>query len=391
MPVVLTDDLRNVDRFRITLGDDVVAASSIQELQTYVDAHPAEDVVIIGPHAPMTTAVDFAVRYRLVRPSLGVVLLRSRLDLGTLSEAMRAGIREVVPTDDVEAQVAAIKRSVALSRQIRGVGEESESEPRGTVIMTFGAKGGYGKTIVSVNLAAAIHAMHLGRVCLVDFDLAFGDVAIALHVEPDVTIGQAAQMQGDLDQRAVASLLTRYQPDFDVLLAPVSPVEAEFITSDLAADIIDNLRQMYSFVIIDAPAAFHEITLRCLDLADQYVLMTSLDVPALKSLKVALDTLDTLGYPRSKWRIVLNRANAQVGLTMDDVEGILGIPVTVAIPSSGDVPASLNAGETMIESRPNHPVTLALKQLASLVTYTGVAPSVEPERGGLFRFLGRRP
>lgn len=390
MPVVLTDDAQNIDRYRITLGEDVVAVSSVQQLQTYVDANPDEDVVIIGAHVPMTTAVDFSGRYRLIRPSLGVILVRGRMELGILSEAMRAGIREVVPGDDVEALVAAVRRSVALSRQIRGVDENQGDDSRGTVIMSFGAKGGYGKTMVSVNVAAALHEMKLGRVVLVDFDLDFGDIAIALHVEPKVTLGQAAQMQGDLDQRAVASLLSQYQPDFDVLLAPLTPVEAEFITADLADNIIENLRSMYRYVVIDAPPAFHEVTLRCLDRADEFILMTSLDVPALKSLKVALDTLDTLGYPRSKWRIVLNRANAQVGLTMEDVESILGVPVTVAIPSSGDVPASLNAGVTMIESRPHHPVTIALKQLASLVTYSGVAADAEPEPTGLRRFFGRR-
>ncbi|MDO8308743.1 MAG: AAA family ATPase [Actinomycetota bacterium] len=366
MTVILGEDERDVDRFRVVLGEDAAAVTSVQDLQTHVDTNPGEDLVIIGPHASMPSATDFAARYRLQRPSLGVVLLRQRVEVSILSEAIRAGIREVVAADDVEGLVSASRRSLSLSREIRGVADEDADGQRGEVILVFGPKGGCGKTMVATNLAQALSETGLGRVCLIDLKLDFGDVAISLHVTPTVTISQAVSMQGELDQRAVASIITAYQPDFDVVLAPVSPAEAEFIGAELAADIVGNLARMYRFVVIDGPSSFSDITLRCLDIADQYVLMTTMDVPALKSLKVALETMDTLGYPRAKWRVVLNRADAKVGLTMADVEEMLGIPVTVSIPSSGDVPASMNAGVTIISTKPGHPVSSAIRRLAAL-------------------------
>jgi pilus assembly protein CpaE len=108
--------------------------------------------------------------------------------------------------------------------------------------------------------------------------------------------------------------------------------------------------------------------LRCFELADIYELVTTLDVPSLKNLKVAIDTLDALGYPRSKWNVVLNRSNARVGLGIKDVEDLLGVEVKAEVPSSGAVPAALNAGKTMWETQPDHPVSLAIANLARTVT-----------------------
>ncbi len=390
MTVILSEDERSVDRFRVALGQEAAAVATIQDLQTYVDTHPDEDLVIIGEHTSMPAATDFAARYRLSRPSLGVVLLRPRVEVGVMSDAIRSGMREVVAVDDVERLVAACRRSLALSRQIRGHESAGGDVERGTVVLVFGPKGGCGKTMVATNLAVALRDLELGRVCLVDLDLEFGDVAISLRVDPAVTISQAVQMSGELDQRAVASVVTRYQSNLDVLLAPVSPAEAEFVTADLVGDILANLARMYRFIVIDGTPSFGEVTLRCMDVADEYVLMTSMDVPALKSLKVALETMDTLGYPRSKWRIVLNRADSSVGLTLQDVEEMLGLPISVAIPSSGDVPGSVNAGVTLMESKPQHAVSKAIRRLAQLEAYGTDPDSQRRGRRGFLGLFGRR-
>ena len=135
------------------------------------------------------------------------------------------------------------------------------------------------------------------RVCLLDFDLETGDVAIALQMDPTRTISDALGMQGGLDERAMASLVVPYKANMDALLAPTKPSDAEFVSAALAGEIIQVAASMYDYVIIDAPPAFTDVVLKCFDLADVYVLLTTLDMPALKNLKVTLDTLDNLGLP----------------------------------------------------------------------------------------------
>lgn len=389
MAVVLTDHQSDVERFRVTLSREVTVVTTAQDLHTWIDAHPDEDLVIIGPSTSMPVACDIAERYRIERPTLGVLLLRTRVEMGIMAQALRAGVREVVPTDDLEALVSASKRSLELSQLLRGTGRPDQEGSRGRVIVVFGAKGGGGKTTIATNLAAAIAGFGVGSVCLVDYDLEFGDVAMTIRVEPVVTISRAIHMQGELDNRAVAALVTSTDLGFDVVLAPTTPADAELITPDLAEDVIRNLAQMYAFVVIDAAPSFHEMTLRCLEHGDALVLVSTLDVSSLKNIKVALETLDALGMPRSKWRIVLNRAGGNIGLSNEDVEDMLGVPISVSIPSSRDVPVALNNGQLIVLAQPDHPVSRALRRLAELECGRDPGDSRRLHRPWLRRLLGR--
>ncbi len=365
MPVVLGDTDRDADRFRFTLADDVAVVETAQKLDTYLENHPDEDLVVIGPDVTMAVAAEVAETYRLRRPHLGVVLMRRRMEVSTMGEALRAGVREVVIADDVEALVGACKRSMAVSEQLRHVESGDSGSRRGKIILVFSSKGGCGKTTVATNLASALTSGGDGSsVCLVDFDLETGDVAIALQLDPTRTISDALGMQGGLDERALASLVVPYKANMDCLLAPTKPSDAEFVSSALAGEILQVAAEMYDYVIVDAPPAFTDVVLKCFDMADTYILLTTLDLPALKNLKVTLDTLDNLGFPRTKWQIVLNRGGSRVGLTSADIERTVGVPISVEIPSSVEVPLRLNEGITVVEANPRHDVARAFGELA---------------------------
>jgi pilus assembly protein CpaE len=313
----------------------------------------------------MAVAAEVAETYRLRRPHLGVVLMRRRMEVSTMGEALRAGVREVVIADDVEALVGACKRSMAVSEQLRHVESGDSGSRRGKIILVFSSKGGCGKTTVATNLASALTSGGDGSsVCLVDFDLETGDVAIALQLDPTRTISDALGMQGGLDERALASLVVPYKANMDCLLAPTKPSDAEFVSSALAGEILQVAAEMYDYVIVDAPPAFTDVVLKCFDMADTYILLTTLDLPALKNLKVTLDTLDNLGFPRTKWQIVLNRGGSRVGLTSADIERTVGVPISVEIPSSVEVPLRLNEGITVVEANPRHDVARAFGELA---------------------------
>ena len=121
MPVVLGDTERDAERFRFTIADDVAVVENQTKLEAYLDTNPDEDLVVVGPDISMAIATEVAETYRLRRPHLGVILMRRRMEVSTMSEALRAGIREVVLADDVEALVSACRRSMAVSEQLRTV------------------------------------------------------------------------------------------------------------------------------------------------------------------------------------------------------------------------------------------------------------------------------
>lgn len=374
MPVVLGKTDRDADRFRFTLADDVAVVETAKKLDDYLENHPDEDLIVVGPDVTMAVATEVAETYRLRRPFLGVVLMRRRMEISTMTEALRAGVREVVVADDVEALVGACKRSMAVSEQLRNVESGDGGARRGKIILVFSSKGGCGKTTISTNLAAALSSEpDGGSVCLLDYDLETGDVAIALQMDPTRTISDALGMQGGLDERALGALVVPYKANMDALLAPTRPSDAEFVSASLAGEIIHVAASMYDYVVIDAPPAFNDVVLKCFDLADVYVLLTTLDMPALKNLKVTLDTLDNLGFPRSKWQVVLNRGGSRVGLTASDIERTVGVPISVEIPSSVEVPLRLNEGVTVVEANPKHAVGRAFEELAAKLRRAGAA------------------
>src|SRR5206468_2942367 len=99
----------------------------------------------------------------------------------------------------------------------------------GRVVTVFAGKGGCGKSTMSTNLAVALAAGGARRVCLVDLDLSFGDVAIMMQLHPERSLVDAVPMAGRLDETAIRSLLTSYGPGIDALLAPASPADGELV------------------------------------------------------------------------------------------------------------------------------------------------------------------
>lgn len=382
MTVALCASTSSSERFRVTLGVELPVVASTRELFDYLERDTLENLVVVGPEIPTPMAIELAGHFRLTRPSLGVILVRNRLEVAVLTAAMQAGVREVVAADDAAELLAATRRSEQIST-VFAAGQAPEVIRRGKMVLVFSAKGGCGKTTVSTNLAEALAADPAKTVCLVDFDLQFGDVAVALQIDPTKTISDAIRMQNSLDVQGIRSLVTQHKPNLHVLLAPLDPSDVEFITPDLAQNILSGLKDSYDYVVVDAPPAFTEVILRAFDLADEYLLLTTLDTPSLKNLKVTLGTLQALGMPRNKWKVVVNRSTAKAGVTILDVENATGFSVAAAIPASDAVPIATNRGKTVVEANPKHKVSGAIRKIAT--EFTGVAAPTKPSRFGFGR------
>jgi pilus assembly protein CpaE len=228
----------------------------------------------------------------------------------------------------------------------------------------FSAKGGCGKTTLATNMAAALADRGRREVCLVDLDLAFGDVAIALQLFPAHTIADAVPLGDNVDFGAVQALLTPHSPGLTTLVAPVEPGTGEGIPAVLVSRVLEVLRDHFDYVIVDTPPAFDDHVLSAFDLSDVVALIATLDIPALKNLKLTLETMDLLNYPRDRWRIVLNRADSKVGLAIGEVEKSLRATISAQLPSSRDVPAAINRGVPIVLDDPRHPVSVAIKTFA---------------------------
>jgi pilus assembly protein CpaE len=376
------------------VGPDARTADDPAQLPDLVAADRTAQLVLLGPGVPLADALDFARQMRVARPSLGVVLLRDHVDVLVMGEALRAGVREIAPSGDADGVRAAISRSLEVSRQMGALSAFPGGgvDPAGKLVTVFAGKGGCGKSTLATNLAVALAAGGANRVLLIDLDLSFGDVAIMLQLVPERSMVDAVAMAGRLDETGLRSLLTSYAPGVDALLAPAGPADGERVNRELVAEIIKVARKSFDFIVVDTPPFFSDQVLAALDVSDHYVLIATPDIPSLKNLRLTLDMFDLLEYPKDERIVVLNRSDSRVGLTPSDIERVVRAPIQGHVPSTRDVPVSINRGVPLVTEDPNHPVSKSIRDLAMNRLGAGAAQLVTPAEPVAKRrpFLSRR-
>jgi pilus assembly protein CpaE len=376
MTVVVEADAELADQITLILEGDVSRLSELGDLEAFLAEHPHENVIVLGASVPMSQATRLADSVRTTRPATSVVLVRKRMESAMLAAAMRAGVRDVVAVRDLAPLADAVRRAESLAEAMREsmVGTGEEAAVVGTLVTVFSTKGGVGKSTVATNLAAAFTTQGR-RVCVVDLDVQGGDVAIMLQLFPTRSLADIESLRGAIDEDGVLSLLTQHHSGLQVLAAPLHLEARDSVSPDQVATVLEVLKTRFEVVVVDTSPAFDDLALSAFDHSDFLVLVGTLDIPALKNLKMAAGTLDLLSMPRHKWRLVLNRADAKVGLTPAEFEKTLGLPISCAIPTSRDVLASVNRGETLVQGSPRHPVSLAIVELARSLVPDGSAPA----------------
>lgn len=274
---------------------------------------------------------------------------------------------------------------VDVSTTLRSMGIEVRADDGdGThraakLIVVVSPKGGSGKTAVSSNLATALAQEHPGRVVAVDLDLQFGDLSLALSVNPEHTLAQLART-AHLDATTIKLHLTAASNGLFVLAGATDPVDAEHIGHEHVSTLLPLLAQNFDYVVVDTPAGLDERTLAALECATDVLLVSSLDVTSIRSLRTARDAFDQMGITAQR-QLVLNRADSKVGLAPTDAEDVMGMDIACSIPSSRSVPISLNVGEPVVISEPKSAVAKQFRELAGL--YAPI--DTPPAKKGWFR------
>jgi pilus assembly protein CpaE len=377
VPIIVEQSIDNAELFLSVSGSGTRVVTSLEDLRRALGETPDEHAVILGPGVDLEAASSLADNLRVTRPAVSVILIRRRVDTSVLAEALRSGMREVVEERDLTGLGEAIKRAHQVYRAVTGPVIRSD-EPLGRLFTVFSPKGGVGKTTIAVNLAVTLASRPDARVCVVDLDLGFGDIAITLQLFPARTIADAVTLESDMDFSVLKPLLTPHRRGFSTLVAPVQPDAKDSIPASLVSRILSILKANFDYVVVDTSPAFDEHVLQAFDETDELLLVTTLDVPTLKNVKIACETLDLLNFPKARRHLVLNRGDDKVGLTPEKVETTLDMKILQAIPTSSEVANATNAGEPITASHPRHAVSQAFSRIADAVTGTQQGASKDP-------------
>ncbi|MFZ0547632.1 MAG: response regulator [Candidatus Promineifilaceae bacterium] len=335
------------------------------------------DVVLMDINMPGVDGIGASQTIAKVVPETQIIIMSVQSEADYLRRAMLAGARDfLMKPFSGDELVAAIRRvyetrpvtpvvtAVAARESARRSGQSTAPAQEGKVIAVFSPKGGIGCTTIAVNLAVSMADSNYNTV-LVDGSLQFGDVAVMLNLKSSTTIVDLVERMSELDNDLVGSVVAAHGSGLKILLAPPRPEMAELVTEEHIKKLLQTLRQMYDFVIIDTSSSLNDVNLAMLDIADRIVLVTQQNLPSLKNASRFYNLSEGLDYETNKIMLVVNHGSNRLSVSIKDIVDSLKRPVVGVIPEDESAYTAADQGKPLVGGPwQRRPSAAAINQLS---------------------------
>lgn len=352
-------------------ADDEVEASAGPVEQLY-SAQQLPDVLIFD--RPGQEGADLAAIERLsgLYPQLAFIALCPQQTPEFLLQAMRAGVREVLPSP---ASAPALQAS--LDRIAEKLERRSSGEGNGKVLAFISCKGGSGATFIATNLGYALAAGGHKRVLLIDMNLHFGDASLFVSEhKPLATLSDVAHQIHRLDPSFLSSSTLSILPNYNVLAAPEDPAHASEVLPEHIDAIIKLARRQYDFIVLDVGRNLDAVSVRTLDHADMIFPILQTTLPYIRDGKRLLGMFRSLEYDKDKVHLIVNRHDKGGEIRLQDLEAAYGTAIYRTVPNHyASAAASVNQGVPILKLDQASPITRSLREFAA-----ALSGHVEPVR-----------
>lgn len=374
--------LRKVQDINI-IGEFQDAINSYGEI---VDLHP--NLIIVDISQRTQLALDVIVKLSKNLRNAKIIVLSYDMDSELVIKSLRAGAREfllkpLIENDFIES-VEKIKDLI-----LGNINDTTKCK----VITTFSNKGGIGKTSIATNLAFELASLTNERVALVDLNFQMGDVTTFLDLNPAFDTSYVVNNLERIDETFLLSTLEKYKnTSLYVLADPPDLEQAEIITSENITTLINVLRSVFSYVVIDTTSSFDGKTITALDNSDLILLVAILNLPSVRNCQRCFDLFKRLGYQKDKIKLIINRYMENDEIKIEDVEDVLGHSVYYKIPNNYfTIINAINKGMPASDINHQSNIAKAFRELAALLsdnyTYSNTKQTKREESGflGLFK------
>ncbi len=360
------------------LMTSVTHISTASDIKKVLKDHPIS-VMLLGPSWGKSKALGQVTEVFDAFPNVATILIADSLSTELLREAMRAGVKDVLPrTVEAKELKEALIRADQISRSMEKLmsnesiarkAKQNDITKNSKTVIMLGVKGGTGKSFIATNLAVCLAREKNYKVALLDLDLLYGDISLMLHLVPKRTFYDVLEDIERLDTDMMKGFLTRHESGVAVLASPLEPSLGQRVTPENIRHVIRALQGMMDYVIIDTPASVDDRILAALQESDEAFVVTSMDIPSIKAAKQTLQLINGNGQgPGAKdIHLLVNRSDSRVGLDPDHLVSALKSEIYAEIPSCRQVPLSMNKGIPIIDEFPRSPATRSLRHLADLV------------------------
>jgi pilus assembly protein CpaE len=319
--------------------DVIGVVETSNDLLITLDSTPDIDLVLMDEHIGSLPYLALTREVVTRTPDVGVVLLTSEPSMAFYQSAMDAGARAVVeapPTvDDIAERLPSIREWQRQVRAMAGSSFAGNPESAGRLIAVTGAKGGVGTTTVALHLALMTAAADSERrVCLVDFDLQQRGVRQHIDVSARRTVADLVPVADSLAGRNLDEAVFVHQSGLRMLLAPHQGEQAEDVTGHVARQVLAGAKGHYDVVVVDCGSVVTEAGAVAMEFADDLLLVTTPDVPALRAAQDKMEMLSRLQIAKSTdVTLLFNKASSRNEVQPDFGGRMTGIEThRVALP-----------------------------------------------------------
>lgn len=276
----------------------------------------------------------------------------------------------------------------------------------------YSAKGGVGKTTIAAELAMYLSLVDLGprklRVCIVDYNIDFGDVKSTLGMEKSsksVTYW-ADEIQEFLGKGVDPNSIVYTKQEMEdymvqsdkselwILPAPVSNEDSMGIESEALRVILRNLKENgeFDYIVCDTGNNTRDSTMIALENANTILMIMTQNVNTANCDISFMKTMETIDFDMSNTRLVINNIVPQklTGISVEEIENYFPFECVGKIHYNPDVIKATNLGEPLALN-PSHEFT---KQMKDIVAYVldddSMKTDPKPEKKGLFGFLKKK-
>ena len=368
------------------VGHDEEALNLASELKPQVTLVSLEG----APAEAFGTVQSFADRI----PGVPIIAYFSLDDIHSVRRAMAAGAWEYLTAPlSLEQLTSTIER--VLIGETGQTSLEEASLPKldrsGTIVTVFGAKGGIGKTLLAVNLAASLSELGAST-ALVDLDPVFGDVARTLKTRTDRSFLDAAQRAAELDEWTIDSYLSPHPCGLKVLSAPRLPTDWREIDAEAVSKLLTLVAKVHEFVIIDTPATLTDLVVLALHRANVVLLLSSPDPASVESTDAVLQMLASASLPHGEVKLTLNQPQPTGHLSDADPASELPHEVFFSLPYDENITYRDDVGRPVVLGKPKAMISRSILKMASLLIEARLPVSARPagrNGSGIFaRLLG---
>lgn len=375
-------------------------AQSLADLLKALQPMRADDILMLD-HPANAAAQDLTDldQWLRTRPQLNVLLLSEDHSKSLLLQAMRAGVREVLPSPMAPQALAESLRhwterlavqpgESAQSPTVAAGTAPAQPHAPGRLVAFMGCKGGNGTSFLAANMAYILATEFERRCAFVDLDLQSGDASFYLASgAPKNTLSDLTRQIDRLDAQLLASCLYAITPRLNLLAAPHTLDKAIPISAPDIEKVLTLVRSQHEHVVVDLPRTLNALSLKVLDLADVVYIVMQNHTPDVRDAQRLVNNLQSLGLSDSKLRLLINRYEPGGWVSLSELEKAIGLKAHQTIPSNPQwVGEALHTGQPLAQVHDHNAVMHALRQT------TGALLDTTPvgQRSWLQRWLGQK-